>query len=135
MEAALGLAALGLDEEYAVDGLVAVHCHGGGVPEDGHALDLLNRDAVDGAFHSVDEDEDARLAGGLYATDVEGGSPALFTLETGVLEGGQAKEFAIQGVGKADGRGTSELLGCDGICRRSGEVLRTLDAVAQIHLL
>ena len=102
MEAAVGLAALGLDQEHAVDAFVSVHGHSGGVPEDGHTFHLFHHNTVDRAFQSIHKDEDGCLTGRLYATDIEGGAPLLFALETGILDSGKAEQFAIKGIGEAD---------------------------------
>ena len=135
VESALRHAALGLYEEDAVDGFVPVKGYGGGIFEDGHALNLFYSDAVDGALDSIDKYEYARFTGSLDSSDVEGCSPAFLAFETGVLDGGQAKELAIQCIGKAYGRCVAELFRGDRIGRRSGEELRTLNTVSQIHLL
>ena len=135
METAVGDAALGLHEEDAVDAFVAVHGHGGGVAEDRHALHFFHRKAVDRALLAVYQDEDVGLAGGLGAADVEARAAAFLTLETGVLEGVQAQELAIERIGQADGRGAAQLFGGDGVGRRRCQEFRLLDAVAQIHRL
>ena len=135
MEAAVGQASLGLYEEDAVDALMAVQGHGGGVAEDGHALHFLHGKAVDRTLLAVDQDEDVGLAGGLGAADVEARAAAFLTLETSVLEGVQAQELAIERVGEADGRGAAQLFGGDGVGRRRRQEFRLLDAVAQIHRL
>ena len=135
MEATVGNAALGLDEEDAVDALVAVHGHGGGISEDGHALHLFDGKAVDRTLEAIDQNQDVGLAGGLDATDVEGGAAVLFTLEAGVLVGVQAQELAIERIGQADGRGPAKFFGGDGIGRRRGEEFRALHPEAQIHFL
>ena len=135
METAVGDAALGLHEEDAVDALMAVQGHGGGIAEDRHALHFFHGEAVDRPLLAVHQDEDGGLAGGLGAADVEARAAAFLTLETGVLQGGQAEELAIERVGEADGRGAAQLFGGDGVGRRRREEFRLLDAVAQIHRL
>ena len=133
MEATVGHAALGLHEEDTVDAFVAVQGHGGGVAEDGHALHFLDGETVDRPLIAVHEDEDVGLAGSLGAADVEARAAAFLTLETGVLEGVQAQELAIERIGQADGRGAAQLFGGDGIGRRRREEFRALDTEAQIH--
>ena len=113
---------------------MSIEGDGGGVPQDGHALDLFHGKPVDRALDAVDQDEDAPFAGGLGAADVEGGTSVFLTLETGVLKGGKSGQFAIQGVGETDGGRVAQFLGGDGIGRRRGQEFRLFDAIAQIHL-
>ena len=135
VETAVGHAALGLDEEDAIDGLMAVQGHGGGIPEDGHALHLFHRQAVDRTLLAIHQDEDVPFTGGLGAADVEAGATAFLSLEARVLQGGQAEELAVERVGEADGGGPLQLFGGDGIGRGRRQELRLFDPVAQIHRL
>ena len=135
MEAAVGLAALGLDIEDTVDAFVPAEGDGGGIPEDGDTFHLFHCQTVDGTFEAVHQDEDIPFTGGLGTPDIEGGTPAFLTLETGVLQGGEAEEFAIERIGEADGRGPAQLFGGDGVGRRRRKEFRLPDAVAQVHRL
>ena len=135
VETASGLAPFCLDKENAVDSLVAIKSHGCGIPENGYAFHLFNRNTVDGAFNAVHKYENVTFTGGLNATDVEGGSPALFSLETGVLDSCKAQKLSVESIGKADCRGAAEFFSGNGICGRGSKEFRTLEAIAQIHLL
>ena len=119
VEAAVGLSALGLHQEHAVDGFVSVQGYGGSVPEHGNAFHLLYGKAVDRTLNAIHQDKDIPFAGGLDSADVEGSTPIFLALETGVLKGGEAQQFAVEGIGQGDGRGASQLFGGNGIgCRR-----------------
>ena len=102
VESAASLTSLGLYQENSVHSFMTIESDSCSILENGNALNLFYCKSVDRTLHAINEDKDILLTGCLDTADVERTSSVLFALETGVLSGSKAKQFAIKRISKAD---------------------------------
>ena len=94
-----GVSSLGGNNDNTVSTAHTEHGGGGGILQDGQALDFVGVYRVEGTFHTIHQDErgGVGVAQGRGATDVDLG--IVFARLTGFLHGGNARHLTGQDVG------------------------------------